>query len=63
MPSMRTNDIVTYYEVQGEGERLVFLHGAGAFHDMWRPQVERFSSKYKVLTYHLRARRGASRAF
>lgn len=54
MPTLRTNDIITYYEAQGEGKPLVFIHGAGASHDMWRPQVEHFSRKYKVITYDVR---------
>lgn len=54
MPTLRTNDIITYYEAHGEGKPLVFIHGAGASHDMWRPQVEHFSRKYKVITYDVR---------
>ena len=54
MPTLRTDDIITYYEAHGEGKPLVFIHGAGASHDMWRPQVEHFSRKYKVITYDVR---------
>jgi non-heme chloroperoxidase len=54
MSTTRTNDIMAYCEMHGEGRPLVFIHGAGASHDMWRPQVEHFSGKYKVITYDVR---------
>lgn len=54
VPEVRTNDILTCHEVNGEGRPLVFIHGAGASHDMGRPQVEHFSREYKVVTYDVR---------
>lgn len=54
MPLVQTNDIETYYEIHGEGRHLVFVHGAGASHDMWSPQVDYFSNRYQVITYDLR---------
>jgi pimeloyl-ACP methyl ester carboxylesterase len=55
MPFVQTGNIQTYYELHGEeGPFLVFIHGAGASHDMWKPQVEYFSKAYRVLTYDLR---------
>lgn len=54
MPTTLTNDINTYYEIHGHGKPLAFIHGAGASHKMWSPQVEHFSANYKVLTYDLR---------
>ena len=55
MPFIQTGNIQTYYEQHGEsGLTLVFVHGAGASHDMWKPQVEHFSRTYNVLTYDLR---------
>ncbi len=32
----------------------MFIHGAGASHDMWKPQVEHFSKTYNVITYDIR---------
>lgn len=54
MPSVLTNDITTCYEIHGQGEPLAFVHGAGASHDMWKPQVEHFSQEYHVITYDVR---------
>lgn len=55
MPFVQTGNIQTYYEEHGKsGPPLVFIHGAGASHDMWKPQVEHFSKDYIVVTYDLR---------
>lgn len=55
MPFIRTGNINTYFEQHGEsGPPLVFIHGAGASHDMWKPQAEHFSKAYNVITYDLR---------
>lgn len=54
MPLAVTNDISTYYESHGEGRPILFIHGAGASHQMWQPQVEHFSSDYEVITYDVR---------
>ncbi|MGD9394838.1 MAG: alpha/beta hydrolase [Candidatus Thorarchaeota archaeon] len=55
MPFVQTGNIQTYYEQHGEsGPTLVFIHGAGASHDMWKPQVEHFSKTYNVVTYDIR---------
>ena len=54
VPSVRTSDIMTYYEVHGEGKPLIFIHGAAASHDMWKPQVEHFSGRYRVIIYDVR---------
>lgn len=59
MPVVETNDIETYYKIEGEGQPLVFIHGAAASHDMWNPQVSHFSNRYKVLTYDLRGHGGS----
>ena len=55
MPFVQTGNIQTYYEQHGEsGPPLVFIHGAAASHDMWKPQVEHFSKSYNVINYDLR---------
>ena len=54
MPFAQTGTIRTYYETTGQGLPLVFVHGAGASHDMWKPQVEHFSKDYMVVTYDVR---------
>lgn len=43
-----------YFEVTGEGEPIVFVHGFTLDYRMWKPQVDEFSKKFKVITYDLR---------
>lgn len=55
MPLAKTGNILTYYELhENTGLPLVFIHGAGASHDMWKPQIEHFSKTSKTVTYDLR---------
>jgi len=42
----------TAYTINGNSDSvLIFIHGVGMNADVWQPQVERFSSAYKVITY------------
>jgi len=43
-----------YYEIHGEGEALVFIHGLGASTQDWEAQVAFFEKKYQVITFDLR---------
>lgn len=54
MPTIETNGVETYYERHGEGPPIVFVHGAGLDHRMWRPQVEALSDRFEVITYDVR---------
>ncbi|KKK39176.1 hypothetical protein WQ57_05250 [Mesobacillus campisalis] len=54
MPKARVNQTTIHYEVEGEGEPLVFIHGLGASLSMYHPQVEYFKHKNKVITMDLR---------
>jgi pimeloyl-ACP methyl ester carboxylesterase len=49
------------YEVAGEGDPVVFLHGFGLDAAMWDPQWSTFSSGYRAIRYDLRGY-GASSA-
>jgi pimeloyl-ACP methyl ester carboxylesterase len=42
-----------YYEIEGEGNPLVFIHGRTLDSRMWKPQIEHFSNKYKCIVYDL----------
>jgi pimeloyl-ACP methyl ester carboxylesterase len=44
-----------YYEVEGEGQPLMFIHGLGSSTQDWEFQVPKFSRTYKVITFDLRA--------
>jgi pimeloyl-ACP methyl ester carboxylesterase len=54
MPTVKTGDIDTYYEIHGNGSPIVFVHGAWVDYQMWRPQIEYFSKDYKVIVYDVR---------
>lgn len=40
---------------RGEGEAVVFVHGARGDHHSWDPQVERFASDYRCISFDLKA--------
>lgn len=53
MPHIKVTSLEWYYELEGEGEPLIFLHGWGVDKRIWRQQSKYFSSFYKVLTIDL----------
>ena len=54
MTKARTNEVETYYEIHGDGTSLVLIHGIGACHKLWQPQVEAFSKHFRVIVYDVR---------
>ncbi|MFB6140372.1 MAG: alpha/beta fold hydrolase [Halosimplex sp.] len=54
MPTVRTNDVETYYERRGEGPPVVFVHGAIVDHSQWDPQLEALSDEYTTVAYDVR---------
>lgn len=54
MPKKRIGDIDIYYEMTGEGEPLLLIHGLGSSTRGWVTQVPEFSKKYQVITIDLR---------
>lgn len=52
------------YEARGHGPPLVCLHGGWQNAESWRPQVDRFTDEYRVVTFDLRGhgRTGATDA-
>src|SRR4026209_3045701 len=58
----RTADIngaIISYEVTGQGEPLVLIHGGSVNANMWQPQIAALSRKFQVLNYD---RRGFGRS-
>ncbi len=54
MPDLKTTRGLKWnYELQGEGEALLFIHGLGANLRMWAQQLKHFSQKFKVLSVNL----------
>jgi pimeloyl-ACP methyl ester carboxylesterase len=62
MPKILINGLEHYYEQTGEGQPLIFIHGAFADACIWDPQWQHFASHYRLLRYDLRGhgRTGAS---
>jgi 3-oxoadipate enol-lactonase len=54
MPNIQANGITIHYEIKGEGEPILFLHGLGSSWKLWVPQMEYFSKKYKMIMMDLR---------
>ena len=54
MPSIRANGINLFYEEEGDGYPLVFLHGWPGDHAMWLFQTPVFSAHYRVIVPDLR---------
>ncbi|MDV2884528.1 alpha/beta hydrolase [Alkalihalophilus pseudofirmus] len=54
MPTCNVNNVELYYEVHGEGEPIIFTHGASWNHKLWDPQVEYFSNHYQVIVWDVR---------
>jgi pimeloyl-ACP methyl ester carboxylesterase len=54
MPKENVKEIEMYYEVIGEGENLLLIHGLGSSTRDWEFQVPVFSQKYQVITIDLR---------
>lgn len=48
--SNRDGPVTIHARDRGDGPPLVFLHGAWMSGDMWAPQVERFTTDYRVVT-------------
>lgn len=42
-----------FYEVEGRGEPLIFIHGLGVTHEMWVWQAEELKSDFQVIVYDL----------
>jgi len=54
MPTVQANLIQLYYEIQGTGQPLVFIHGLGSSSRDWEAQVPEFSNSFQVITFDLR---------
>jgi non-heme chloroperoxidase len=55
MAFLLTSDgIKLHYEVKGEGEPIVLIHGWSQNSSVYLPQVEKLSKDYKVVTYDFR---------
>lgn len=53
---IQVNDIKMYYEIYGEGESLLLIHGNKTGIKGWAPQIESFKKHYKVIAIDCRGR-------
>jgi pimeloyl-ACP methyl ester carboxylesterase len=54
MAKLRVGDIDLYYEIIGQGEPIVFIHGLGSSSRDWEMQIDMFSKNYQVVVYDVR---------
>ena len=54
MPTLKIKGINLYYEDQGTGEPILFIHGLGSSGQDWELQAAAFSPHYRVITCDLR---------
>ncbi|MEW5939787.1 MAG: alpha/beta hydrolase [Chloroflexota bacterium] len=54
MAKIHSNGINLYYEIHGEGQPLLFIHGLGSSARDWELQVGEFAKSYRVVTFDLR---------
>jgi 3-oxoadipate enol-lactonase len=54
MPHLQLGDVELYYEVSGEGEPLLLLHGLGSSGRDWELQLADFSRHFRVITVDAR---------
>jgi 3-oxoadipate enol-lactonase len=47
------NGVTTHYEVKGQGETVLFLHGLGGSLNIWHNQVMHLSRYYQTVTFDL----------
>ena len=54
MTQLHVNGSGMNYQVTGQGDPILFIHGLGSSMGDWQYQVEYFSSRYRVVVFDLR---------
>lgn len=54
MPKLYVDDIDLYYEIVGQGQPILFIHGLGSSGRDWELQVAFFAKHYRVVTFDVR---------
>ncbi|RUT46956.1 alpha/beta hydrolase [Paenibacillus anaericanus] len=52
--NLKLDDGLLFYEVSGNGDPVVLIHGNFNDHQIWNEQVDSFSTHYKLIRYDLR---------
>jgi pimeloyl-ACP methyl ester carboxylesterase len=53
MPTVNTGSVNIYYQQEGRGEALLFVHGSGADHTLWSQQHQALKNEYRVASLDL----------
>lgn len=61
MSFLPIGDIKLHYEITGEGEPLLFIHGLGSSGRDWEKQISFFSRHYRVVVFDARGHGQSSR--
>ncbi len=51
MPVEKINGVNMYYQVEGEGDPVLFIMGTGLTHALWGRQIEAFKQKYQCISF------------
>jgi len=54
VPTARVDGVNLYYEEEGAGQPLVFVHEFAGDHRSWHPQVRFFSRRYRTIAFNAR---------
>ncbi|HVF40381.1 MAG TPA: alpha/beta hydrolase, partial [Gemmatimonadaceae bacterium] len=54
MPTQRVRDIDVHYEIAGQGEPVLLIHGLGSRSEDWEEQVPAMAEHFRVITYDVR---------
>jgi pimeloyl-ACP methyl ester carboxylesterase len=54
MPTIQVNGIELYYEMHGEGQPVLLIHGLGSSTRDWDLQVPALAAQFKVITFDVR---------
>ena len=58
---IRVDGAELYYEIDGEGEPLLFIHGLGSCAADWAPQIAYFRANYRIIAFDQRGHGRSSR--
>ena len=54
MSTIQINGITLHYEIYGQGQPILFIHGLGSSGRDWEYQVDFFCKDYRVITFDVR---------
>ena len=54
MPSIKVHGVELYYEIHGEGQPVLLIHGLGSSTRDWDLQVPALAARFKVVTFDVR---------